>query len=183
MVDIGSVITATVERIEPFGVWLKHGNENVLILIPDLAWTPVKDAQQAARIGETMEVYVLRYNYIDKVIVGSLRHLHPEQNPYRQLSQREPGEVLQGRIQAIDGSHATVVFANGAKGSLNLAGSASSLGVGDTIVVTISSLDVDQRILELKQVKLGAETANSGPPHLTTTGPLLSGSPSEAPHP
>ena len=75
MTEIGSVIEAIVTRIEHYGVYLQHKGETVLVLIPEVAWQPVKDLKETFHPGDRLKVYVLRYNYNDRAIVGSFRRL------------------------------------------------------------------------------------------------------------
>lgn len=98
MVEIGSIIRGKVNRVEPYGVWLEHAQGPVLVLAPEVSWSDRRPLSEMIRPGEQYDVIVLRYNYRDHVAVGSIRRLHPEENPYRQMARLEPGTVLRGRV-------------------------------------------------------------------------------------
>src|SRR5947209_11768997 len=121
MVEIGSIIRATVSRVEPYGVWMDHPAGPVLVLVPEVSWSDRRPPSQWMRPGDEFDVYVLRYNYRDRVIVGSMRRLRPEENPYRQLARLEPGTVLRGRARLIAGDAVSVALANGAWGDISRA--------------------------------------------------------------
>jgi hypothetical protein len=45
-----------------------------------------------------MDVAVLRLNYEKNTYAGSVKHLHPEENPYRELSRMPIGTVFDGTV-------------------------------------------------------------------------------------
>src|SRR5438552_10976110 len=140
MVEIGSVIRAKVTRIEPYGIYLDHEGQTVCVLAPDLSWRDTRNMCDRMRVGEECDVRVLRYNYRDRIIVGSIRLLHPEDNPYRELARLEPGTVLRGRITRIASDEATLEFANGAWGHMPRHELPPGSQKGDEIDVVITSL-------------------------------------------
>src|SRR5437660_1171353 len=160
MTEIGSVIEAIVTRIEHYGVYLQHQGETVLVLIPEVAWQPVKDLKEAFHPGDRLKVYALRYNYVDRAIVGSFRRLHPEENPYRALSRLEPATVLRGRVAHSYGDSLTVQLPNAVRGEIPLHKFRHGPPKpGDEIDVTIASLEVDEGRLWLEPFSLvGTQT-------------------------
>src|SRR2546423_12274196 len=114
MVEIGSIIQAQVERVEPYGLFLRHGDETVFVVLPEVSWLDKRDLRERVRVGEAADVYVLRYNYEKKHIVGSIRRAHPELNPYRTLSRLPPGEPHCGTVVQTSDDRLTVRLANGA---------------------------------------------------------------------
>lgn len=73
MVEVGIVIQAGVVRIENYGVYLKYNDQDVVVLVPEIDWLPVTDISERVHVGDLLDVYVLRYNYRDRVVVGSIR--------------------------------------------------------------------------------------------------------------
>jgi ribosomal protein S1 len=149
MVEIGSMIEATVTRLEPYGIWFKYQDQDGLILIPEVAWQPVQDLQTVARVGDRLKVYVLRYNYRDRAIVGSLRRLRPEENPYRQLARLEAGSLLPGKVMFSAGDHVTIELANGAWGHIPQGRFQRPPSKGEGVDVVISDMEVDEGRLVL----------------------------------
>ena len=169
MVEIGSTIQAKVERIDSYGVWMKHKGEVVLVLIPEICWVPLRHPGEKMQEGEILEVYVLRYNYCDKVIVGSIRRLHPEDNPYRKLSRLEPGTILLGTVESLAGEEIRIWLVNHAWGNIPKHRIKEELRIGDRVEVLISALDVDEGRLALDYV----QRAGTSPPaaHIPTSIP------------
>lgn len=147
MVEIGDTIKAHVSRIEPYGVYLEHPQSAVIVLLPELSWAAVQNPRDVVRLGEELDVLVTGYNYKTREIVGSLRRLHPEKNPYRDLSRLEPGTSLKGKITFADSVSYCVEFPNGARGSLPKVGASGTRKVGDEVEVIITHLAVDDGIM------------------------------------
>jgi small subunit ribosomal protein S1 len=153
MVEIGSVIEARVARLEPYGAWLKHNGENVLVLIPELSWQPIRHPQQLVAVGDNVRVLVQRYNYKDRVIVGSVKALHPEQNPYRKLARLEPGTVLHGRVTLVTSDDVSVELPDNACGHISKHLLRRMPAKGETIEAFIAALEVDEGRLWLEPAR------------------------------
>jgi ribosomal protein S1 len=150
MLEIGSVVEGQVVRVEPYGIYLKHGDETVIVLAPEVSWHEKGDLRERVRVGQTFRVHVLRYNYQTREIVGSVRRLQPEQNPYRDLSRLAPRSVLRGKVVFAAGSDFTVELPNGAWGLLPKHLVQKELKVGDPVEVEVADLEVDEARLGLQ---------------------------------
>jgi ribosomal protein S1 len=160
MVEIGSTIQAQVSRIENFGLFLKYNAETVCVLIPEVSWRPVSDLHQRFRVGDVVDVYVTHYNYGKREIVGSIRRLHPEDNPYRELSRLEPGEALHGQVISTAGDMVTVELSNDVRGHIAKHRLRMDLKKGDPVDVTVASLDVDSAMLYLDLARTKGDAVN-----------------------
>lgn len=145
MPEIGSVVRAQVERVENYGVYLKRADATLLVLVPEVSWADHRPLREQFHVGEMRDVLVVAYNYRDRIIVGSFRRLHPEQNPYRELSRLDPGEILTGKVWHVTGQSVTIALPNGAWGELSKSSNGNRrLAVGDEVPVTIAALNVDE---------------------------------------
>jgi ribosomal protein S1 len=149
MVEIGTTISARVTRIEPYGVWLDHDGEKVLVLIPYFSWAPVQDLSQHVRVGQDLAVKVIRYNYQNRVIVGSRRALEPEKNPFRLLSFLDPGTPIEARVVLVNANDVTLELPNKVWGNLPRHRLPGEPKLEEVIQVVISALDVDEGRLTL----------------------------------
>ncbi len=159
MLEIGSKVTARVVRIEPYGIWLKRDGDDILVMAPDVSWKGRAPAE-VAQLGDELELIVMRYNYPKRVVVGSLKALHPEENPYRELARREPGEILIATVRDLLGDAFHVDLPQGAWGSLPRGCVCEELRPGDKVAVRIFDLEVDQGRLTLdfvRKISPGAE--------------------------
>ncbi len=149
MIEIGSTIEAVVTRVEPYGIFLRRGEEEVVVLLPEFSWRRVKNLREVVHIGDHLTVVVLRYNYKDRKVVASVRRLHQEENPYRELSRLPAGATLEGTVTLIAGDHLTVELPNGAWGSLPRLALPNEAHVGQKLKLEVESLDVDEGRLAL----------------------------------
>jgi small subunit ribosomal protein S1 len=150
MVEVGSVINAKVVRIEPYGVWLDFRGERALVLVPELSWKKIAHPTEIVHEGDAIDVYVSHYNYKDQVIVGSVKRLCPEQNPYRELSRFAPGTPLHATVVSLFSDEVTVELANGAWGHIRRDRLPEHIQRGDSIEAVITDLQVDQGRLTLE---------------------------------
>lgn len=160
MVEIGSIISAQVTRIEPYGIFLEHAEGPVCVLRPDISWSARSNLYERIRVGDFHDVLVLRYNYPDRIIVGSIKRLHPEENPYRQLSRLEPGTVLTGKVRDSVGNEVTVELENGAWGHVPRRLLPVEPRAGDVLEVTIAGVEVDESRLWLEPASHPANSTN-----------------------
>ncbi len=150
MIEIGSVITGRIERIEPYGVFLKYGAETVFVDAANLLWRRGTNPLASAKPGDDLRVVVLRYNYRDRITVASLKHAHPEDNPYREVSRLPPGTVLRGKVECVHYDSVSVRLDNGAMGLIPKVLAPANAMKGNEIDVVISSLEVESGDLRLE---------------------------------
>lgn len=58
---IGTTVTATVSRVEPYGVYLDGPDGEIVVLIPDVSTTRIADLQGYYTVGDKVRVRVLKY--------------------------------------------------------------------------------------------------------------------------
>src|SRR5437899_6301063 len=159
MLEIGKVVQACVTRKEPYGVYLQHGDHTILVLAPEVAWKDTRQAMDRIVPGDVMDVLLLLYNYVDNTYSGSVRRLHPEENPFRTLSRLEPGTILHGNVTLVAGNEVSVQLSDGAWGHVPNHLLRRLPARGDEIEVVIAGIDIDEGRLWLEP----ARDADRGP--------------------
>jgi ribosomal protein S1 len=149
MIEVGSVIAVEATQIVPYGVWFRHQGEKGLVLITDLSWEPVHDPSEIVHVGQTFDVKAIRYNYKNRQIVGSLKALEPEKNPYRKLARLEPGTILEGRVSTTSNGDTFVYLPYNTCGHIPTTADRRELKPGERVKVSIASLEVDEGRLVL----------------------------------
>jgi ribosomal protein S1 len=144
MVEIGNVVEGTVDRIEPYALFLNHAEGKVVVLAPEVSWHDHRSLRDRFKIGDVLRVLILRYNYKDEAYVGSIRRLHPELNPYRELSRLRPGTVLEGKVTSLAGDEVTVGLPNGAFGHVPKRRMPANWQRDQIVPVVITALQVDE---------------------------------------
>jgi ribosomal protein S1 len=162
MVEIGSIIRARVVRVENYGVWLDYQGQKVLVLVPEFSWQPT-NLKEVVKEGAELDLQVIRFNYQDQVLVGSLRRLRPEENPYRHLSRLPPGTVLEGKLGSVTALEASgnkeprlvspsqvrVELTNGVSAYVSRHRLPAEIHSGQPVRVVITGLEVDDGRLSL----------------------------------
>jgi small subunit ribosomal protein S1 len=67
-----------VTGISTFGAFVDIGGADGLVHISELSWTPVSSPQEVVKVGDEVDVYVLRVDAVNKKIALSLKRLQPE---------------------------------------------------------------------------------------------------------
>jgi ribosomal protein S1 len=150
MIEIGTVVEATVVRTAPFGVFLQSGGDTIFTPLNNLSWTPSADILSQFEVGKTIRVLVERFNYEKGEYAGNLKVLVPEQNPYRGFSILPAGKVLRGRVKMVHQNGVTVEMNEWCSGELPLTEIASKLVEGTEVSVQITSLELNDQRMTLK---------------------------------
>jgi len=93
----GEVRTGKVTGISGFGAFVDLGGAEGLIHISELSWRPVQQVDDLVKIGDEVQVYVLRVDSETKRIGLSLRRLQPE--PWQTVTERyHVGQLVTGTV-------------------------------------------------------------------------------------
>jgi predicted RNA-binding protein with RPS1 domain len=68
----GERVLARVTRVEHYGLYLRHGDAAILVLIVDVAREPVAELGARYHVGDEVEVRILRYVAEHELFKGSL---------------------------------------------------------------------------------------------------------------
>jgi small subunit ribosomal protein S1 len=93
----GETRRGKVTGISSFGAFVDLGGADGLIHISELSWTPVKTPEEVVKLGDEIDVFVLRVDAVNKKIALSLRRLQPE--PWETIHERfQVGDVVEATI-------------------------------------------------------------------------------------
>jgi small subunit ribosomal protein S1 len=74
----GELATGTVTSIRPFGVFVDLGGADGLVHLSELTWSRNQGPEEVVKVGEEVEVFILRIDQENKKIALSLRRAKPE---------------------------------------------------------------------------------------------------------
>jgi ribosomal protein S1 len=157
MLEIGATVVATVSSTEVFGLFLRNGDDEIVVLITEVAWTRIGgDCRDIAKVGDRFRVKILKQSH-EGQYVGSIRQAHPEDNPWMDSS-LQVGRTLvakvEGRIQPSDESCRPfgylVEIECGLSGVIRAAELKKDLSHGDTVRVRIVAIDRERQELQLR---------------------------------
>lgn len=157
----GQVRRGVVTGLRDFGAFVDLGGADGLIHISELSWGRLKHPREVLKVGQEVEVLVLRIDPQRKRIALSLKRLQP--NPWLQVEERYyVGQLVEGTVTRLMNFGAFVEIEPGLEGLLHLSQISSpppskpedALSEGDRLVLRIISIEPqEQRIgLSLKDV-------------------------------
>jgi predicted RNA-binding protein with RPS1 domain len=86
-----------VTGISSFGAFVDLGGADGLIHISELSWSTVSSPDEIVRMGDEVDVFVLRVNAENKKIALSLKRLQPE--PWETITDRyQPGDLIDATV-------------------------------------------------------------------------------------
>ncbi len=122
----GDIRSGTVRNLCEFGAFVDLGGADGLIHISELSWRRVKHAREVLRVGEEVEVYVLRVDRERKRIGLSLKRLQPD--PWHVAEEKyEVGQIVKGVVTNIVDFGAFARIEDGIEGLIHV----SELSDGD----------------------------------------------------
>ncbi len=96
----GETRRGIVSGLRDFGAFVDLGGADGLIHISELAWHRVKHPRELLKVGDEIDVYVLRLDQEGRRIGLSLKRLQP--NPWTQVDEMYfVGQLVEGRISRV----------------------------------------------------------------------------------
>jgi small subunit ribosomal protein S1 len=96
----GEIRRGIVSGLRDFGAFVDLGGADGLIHISELAWHRVKHPREVLKVGDEIEVYVLRLDQEGRRIGLSLKRLQP--NPWSQVDEiYHVGQIVEGTISRV----------------------------------------------------------------------------------
>jgi small subunit ribosomal protein S1 len=159
--EVGEIHKGTVSGLRDFGAFINLGGADGLIHISELAWHRVEHPREILKVGEEIDVYVMRVDEEKQRISLSLKKLLP--NPWDTVSERyHENQLVEGKITRIVDYGAFAEVEPGVEGLLHVSqlsrGTVSNVSdvvkEGETHLLRIVNIDQRrQRIgLSLKAV-------------------------------
>lgn len=155
----GETRRGRVTGISSFGAFVDLGGADGLIHISELSWSPVRSPEEIVKVGDEIDVYVLRVDIENKKIALSLRRLQPE--PWQTIDQRyQVGDIVDAtitkltnfgafaRVEGIDGSVEGLVHISELTQRM-INHPREVVGEGDEIKVKILRIEPERRRLGL----------------------------------
>lgn len=114
----GQVRTGRVTGLRDFGAFVDLGGADGLIHISELAWQRVKHPTEVLKVGQEVEVEILKVDRESKRIALSLKRR--QQTPWGRVAERfQVGQVLEGTVTRVTNFGAFVDLGEGVDGLLH----------------------------------------------------------------
>jgi small subunit ribosomal protein S1 len=162
----GDVIKGRVSGLRDFGIFVDLGGADGLVHISELAWHRISHPREVVRIGDEIEVVVLKLDKEEQRISLSRKQLLP--NPWDSVATRyKQNQLVEGKITRLVDYGAFAEIEPGVEGLLHITQLSRNnvdkvsdvVNVGETHLLRIVSIDQErQRIgLSLKAVTVSEQ--------------------------
>jgi small subunit ribosomal protein S1 len=157
----GEIRSGVVTGLRDFGAFVDLGGADGLIHVSELSWGRVKHPKEVLKVGDTVNVMVLKIDQDNKRISLSMKRAQP--SPWEQAAEQyKTGQLVEGSVTRIMPFGAFVEIAPGIEGLLHISQVAdpppadirTALSEGDRVLAKIIAFQSDrQRIgLSLRRV-------------------------------
>jgi small subunit ribosomal protein S1 len=164
----GEIRTGRVARITNFGAFVNLGGVDGLIHISELSWRRVKHPSEVVKVGDEMEVLVLKLDKKKEKISLSLRQARPD--PWHSVGEHfKSSAVVTGKVSKIAKNYVFVELVEGVEGLIPLmelsedrsARPEDLLKLGQEVQVKILEIKPQERriILSIRQAAEDASRA------------------------
>ncbi len=152
----GEVRSGVVTGISSFGAFVDLGGADGLIHISELSWSMVNSPEDVVKVGQQLDVFVLRVDADNKKIALSLRRLQPE--PWETIHERlNAGDVVKATVTKLTNFGAFARVEDSIEGLIHISELSSRMinhprevvREGDEVEVKILRIEPERRRLGL----------------------------------
>lgn len=164
----GQIRKGRVSGIHSFGAFVDLGGVDGLVPLSEISWQRGKSAAECFKLGEEVEVMVLKTDSESKRIVLSLRRTQP--HPWQTVASRyQPGQLVVGTITKLTAFGAFARFDDGLEGLVHISELADRrishpkevVNSGDQVTLKVLSIEPERRRLRLS-LKQALEDGETG---------------------
>ena len=153
MLEIGDVVDAEVTNVQVFGIFCRHRDEDLLVLIPETSWiASASSCKQFAQPGDKLTVKILHVDSESRKIAATIKGRHPDPWETDQLDagRRYTARVVR-RVEKSDRCNDQPAFLiELLPGAFTmLCQTQKSFAPGDQVAVIIRSSDPRKRAVEV----------------------------------
>jgi small subunit ribosomal protein S1 len=160
-IQVGEVRKGIVRSLSEFGAFVDLGGADGLIHVSELAWFPIGHPQDVLKVGQQVDVKVLRIDKGRERIGLSLKRVMPD--PWSRCEEDyHPGELIEAVVTRVTDFGAFVRLKTGVEGLLHVSEMAdirpdhpqSLVSPGDLLLLRVLRIEPDKRRigLSLRQV-------------------------------
>lgn len=150
VLELGSIIEAHVYRVEPYGVFLRHNDAELFVHLQELSWTDRRPANARGLLNSFLRVQVLSRDPEKDQWIASVKRIHPESNPFREVADLPVGVVLRGKVIYETSGAFFVRLHNGAEGIIIRSEVKCEIRAGDNVDAIVVAVDAEKGKLQLR---------------------------------
>lgn len=164
--EVGKTVKGKVSGISSFGVFVNLGGANGLIHISELAWEQVKNPEDMVKVGDEIEVYVLKIDVDTKKIALSLKRTQQEPWALAEGKYKE-GQLVNATITRLTNFGAFAKLDSGMEGLIHISELSEKrvtnpnevVKEGDAVTLKLLKVEPDKRRMALSLRQAAEEQA------------------------
>jgi len=160
-IQVGEIRQGAVRSLSEFGAFVDLGGADGLVHISELAWFPVAHPSEVLKVGQVVDVKVLRIDKQRERVGLSLKRVQPD--PWSHIDELyEPNQLVEAVVTRVTDFGAFVRLRSGVEGLLHVSEMAdirpdhpqSLVSPGDLLLLRVLRIEPDRRRigLSLRQV-------------------------------
>ncbi|NIS79966.1 MAG: S1 RNA-binding domain-containing protein [Anaerolineales bacterium] len=155
-IKVGEIRKGVVTSLREFGAFVDIGGADGLIHISELSWNRVDDPSDVLKIGQEIDIQVIRLDQQNNRIGLSLKRLQP--NPWEAaVGKIEEGQELRGVVSHVAASGIYILLEEGPEGLLRSTEGTIALTPGTKVSVRVVAFDPERERLDLELLEHGLE--------------------------
>ena len=170
----GKVVTGTVKQMADYGAFVDLGGVDGLLHISEISWKQIKHPSEVLKVGQEIEVTVLKADAETKKI--SLGYRKAEDNPWANVKY-QVGDVVDGTVVSMKPFGAFVELEDGLEALVHISNITmrriqkpqDALEMGQEVTAKVVEVDLDKKRIELSIRELEGAAVEA---EETTTGAI-----------
>ncbi len=158
----GQIVEGTVKNLTEYGAFVDLGGIDGLLHITDMSWGRVNHPSELFKVGDKVNVKVLKYNPETERVSLGLKQT--TEDPWLRAEERyQPGTVVKGRVVSLKDYGAFVELEEGIEGLIHISEMSWTrrikhpsklLTAGDTVEAVVLDIDVSNNRISLGMKQL-----------------------------
>lgn len=156
-IKVNDVLKGMVKNITDYGAFIDFGSFDGLLHLTDISWCRVRHPSEILKIGQEVEVQVIKYDEENKKVSLGMKQL--QENPWETIETKYPvGSVVKGKVTNIAQYGVFVEIENGIEGLVHVSemswlknniAPSKMLSIGQEINVMILDINTEHHRISL----------------------------------
>lgn len=165
-IKVGDVLKGIVKNITDYGAFIDFGSFDGLLHLTDISWCRVRHPSEILKIGQEIEVQVIKYDEGTKKVSLGMKQL--QENPWETIESKYPvNSIVKGKVTNIAQYGVFVEIENGIEGLVHVSemswlknniSPSKMLSVGQDINVMVLDIDTEHH-----RISLGIKQCSENP--------------------
>ncbi len=118
-IKVNDVLKGIVKNITDYGAFIDFGSFDGLLHLTDISWCRVRHPSEILKIGQEIEVQVIKYDEENKKVSLGMKQL--QENPWETIEAKYPvGSIVKGKVTNIAQYGVFVEIENGIEGLVHI---------------------------------------------------------------